>query len=383
MKNISRRSFVTKFGLGVGGSIVITTLPSFITQSEKWQKPHTGKKLNIALCGLGNYASMLASGIEASEYCNLAGIVTGSPEKAIKWKAKYNILDKNIYNYQNFDEISTNKDIDLVYVVLPNGLHKDFVIRSAKAGKNVITEKPMSISVADCEEMIKVCNENNVQLAVGYRLHYEPTHLEIKRLGQEKVFGQVRFIEASLGYKTYDTLDKTTIVDKQNDWRLNKKLSGGGPLMDLGIYCIQASRYVLGEEPIAVTAQFGTINIKDRFSETEETISWQMEFPTGAIANCNTSCGFNIDRFYASADEGSFELSPALSYGPFVGKTSEKELKFPTINQQQTQLDAICKLLLENKKLPNHITGEEGLKDVRIINAIYKSAETGKKVFLK
>jgi predicted dehydrogenase len=382
MKNISRRSFVNKFGLGVGASIVITSLPSFITQ-EKWQKPYTGKKLNIALCGLGNYAAMLASGIEASEYCNLAGIVTGTPEKAIKWKAKYNIPDKNIYNYQNFDEIINNAAIDLVYVVLPNGLHKEFVIRSAKAGKNVITEKPMSISVADCEEMIKACDENNVQLAVGYRLHYEPTHLEIKRLGQEKVFGQVRFIEASLGYKTYDTLDKTTIVDKQNDWRLNKKLSGGGPLMDLGIYCIQASRYVLGEEPIAVTAQFGTINNKDRFSETEETISWQMEFPSGAIANCNTSCGFNIDRFYAAADEGSFELSPALSYGPFVGKTSEKELKFPEINQQKTQLDEICKLLLENKKLPNHITGEEGLKDVRIINAIYKSAKTGKKITIR
>lgn len=383
MKNISRRSFVNKFGLGVGASVVITTLPSFITQSEEWKKTYTGKKLNIALCGLGNYASRLASGIEISEYCNLAGIVTGSPEKALKWKAQYNIPDKNIYNYQNFDEIINNKDIDLIYVVLPNGLHKEFAIRSAKAGKHVITEKPMSISVADCEEMIKACNENNVQLAVGYRLHYEPTHLEIKRLGQEKVFGQVRFIEASLGYKTYDTLDKTTIVDKKNDWRLNKKLSGGGPLMDLGIYCIQACRYVLGEEPIAVTAQFGTINNKDRFSETEETISWQMEFPSGAISNCNTSCGLEIDRFYASADEGSFELSPALSYGPFVGKTSAKELKFPVINQQKTQLDEICKLLLENKKLPNHITGEEGLKDVRIINAIYKSAKTGKKIFLK
>jgi predicted dehydrogenase len=324
---------------------------------------------------------MLAAAIEVSEYCNLAGIVTGSPEKAVIWKKQYNIPEKNIYNYQNFDEIINNKDIDLVYVVLPSGLHKDFVIRSAKAGKNVITEKPMAISTADCEEMIKACNDNNVQLAIGYRLHYEPTHLEIKRLGQEKVFGQVRFIEASLGYKTYDTLDKKTIVDKnsKSEWRLNKKL-GGGILFDLGIYCIQASRYVLGEEPIAVTAQYGTVNNKNRFSETEESISWQMEFPSGAVANCNTSCGYNIDRFYASADEGSFELSPALSYGPYVGKTSEKELKFPVINQQKTQLDEICKVLLENKKLPNHITGEEGLKDIKIINAIYKSANTGKKI---
>jgi len=384
MEKISRRSFVNKFGVGVGASVVLTALPSFMTLPENHEKMYTGKKINIALCGLGNYAGMLADGIQVSEYCNLAGIVTGTPSKADAWKAKYNIPSKNIYNYENFDTIINNKDIDIVYVVVPNGLHKEFVIRAAKAGKHVITEKPMAVSVKDCEEMIKACNNANVLLAIGYRLHYEPYHLEIKRLGQNKVFGQVRFIEASLGYKTYDTANTKIKVDKKdrNEWRLTKALSGGGPLMDLGIYCIQSARYVLGEEPIAVTAQFGTINDKDRFSETEESISWQMEFPSGAVANCNTSCGFYVDRFYASADEGFFELSPALSYGPFVGKTSEKELKFPVINQQKTQLDEICKLLVENKKLPNHITGEEGLKDIKVINAIYKAAEQGKKIII-
>ena len=383
MEKISRRSFVNKFGVGVGASVVMTTLPSFLAEPLEDKIPYTGKKLNVALCGLGNYASMLAKGIQISEYCNLAGIVTGTPEKAEKWKSQYNIPDKNIYNYQNFDEIIKNKDIDLVYVVVPNGLHKEFVIRAAKAGKHVITEKPMAVTVKDCEEMIKACNDKNVQLAIGYRLHYEPTHLEIKRLGQQKVFGQVRYIEASLGYQIHDPRDtKSTVnLNDRNEWRLNKKL-GGGPLMDLGVYCIQASRYILGEEPIAVTAQFGTIHNKQIFSETEESISWQMEFPSGAMANCNTSVSYNIDRLYASADEGSFELSPALSYGPFEGKSSTGPLKFPVINQQQTQMDEIAKLLLENKKLPSHITGEEGLKDIRVINAIYKAAETGKKVAL-
>ncbi|WP_264537677.1 Gfo/Idh/MocA family protein [Flavobacterium sp. N1736] len=384
MEKISRRSFVNKFGVGVGASVVMTSLPSFLTLTENQPEIYTGKKINIALCGLGNYAGLLAQGLQVSEYCKLAGIVTGTPSKAEAWKKQYNIPEKNIYNYQNFDEIIHNKDIDLVYVVVPNGLHKEFVIRAAKAGKHVITEKPMAVSVKDCEEMIKACNDANVQLAIGYRLHFEPYHLEIKRLGQNKVFGQVRFIEASLGYKTYDTTSKAK-VDKndRSEWRLTKALSGGGPLMDLGIYCIQSARYVLGEEPIAVTAQFGTVNDKDRFSETEESISWQMEFPSGAVANCNTSCGFYIDRFYATADEGFFELSPALSYGPFTGKTSEKELKFPVINQQKTQLDEICKVLIENKKLPSHITGEEGKKDIKIINAIYKAAEQGKRVVLQ
>lgn len=385
MEKITRRSFVNKFGIGVGASVVMTTLPSFLTETEKVQKTYTGKKLNIALCGLGNYAARLAEGIKVSEYCNLAGIITGTPSKAETWKKKYNIPEKNVYNYENFDEIVKNKDIDLVYVVMPNGLHKEFTIRAAKAGKHVITEKPMAISVKDCEEMIKACNDNNVQLAIGYRLHYEPTHLEIKRLGQEKVFGQVRYIEAGLGYKIHDPQDTKSTVNfnDRTEWRLNKKLSGGGPLMDLGVYCIQASRYVLGEEPISVTAQFGTVYNKQIFTETEESISWQMEFPSGAIASCNTTVAYDIDRFFASADEGSFELSPALSYGPFEGKSSKGILKFPVINQQQTQMDEICKVILDNKKLPNHITGEEGLKDIKVINAIYKAAETGKKVSLK
>lgn len=384
MTKISRRAFVNRFGLGLSGTVVLASLPSIITGAEVNGPPYKDKKLNIALCGLGTYATLLAAGIEASEYCHLAGIVSGSAEKTAKWKKKYDIPEKNIYNYKNFDEIAKNQDIDLVYVVLPNGLHKEFVIRAAKAGKHVITEKPMANSAKDCEEMIKACKDANVQLAVGYRLHYEPTHLEIKRFGQEKVFGQIRYIDAALGFKTYDTLDKTAKVDKsrQENWRLNKELSGGGTLMDLGIYCIQASRYVSGEEPIAVSAQFGTITNKDRFSEVEETISWQMEFPSGAISNCNSSYGYYIDRLYASADKGNFELSPALSYGPFEGKTSEKTLICPRTNQQQAQLDGICKVLLDNKKLPDHITGEEGLRDMKIIDAIYKSATTGKKVSL-
>jgi predicted dehydrogenase len=114
----------------------------------------------------------------------------------------------------------------------------------------------------------------------------------------------------------------------------------------------------------------------------QETITWKKQFPSGAISNCTSSYGFNTDRFYASADEGSFELSPGLSYGPFTGKTSKGGLNFPAINQQATQLDAIGKLILDNKQLPNHITGEEGLKDIRIINAIYQAAQTGKKVSL-
>jgi predicted dehydrogenase len=372
MKNLPRRLFLEKLGAGIGVTALAAAIPSFITAPKKHVQIYQGKKLNIALCGLGRYAGILADGLDVSQYCRLAGIVTGTPAKAESWGKKYNIPPQNIYNYQTFDEIVHNKDIDLVYIVLPNAMHKEYVIRAAKAGKQVIVEKPMAVTPADCEEMIKACKDAGVQLAVGYRLHYEPYHLEIKRLGQEKVFGQVRLIEVSLGYR----LDQENL----NDWHLRKALSGGGPLMNLGVYCVQASRYVLGEEPISVSAQFAPVTNNKMFSEVEESITWQLDFPGGAVCTSTSSYNSNVDRFFAAADEGFFELSPAVSYGPFRGRTSKGELDFPTINQQATQLDGIGKLLLANEKLPAHITGEEGLKDMKILQAIYKAASTNEKV---
>src|SRR5450432_240653 len=372
MKNLSRRSFLQNLGIGAGATAVATTLPLSIHHFEKMDTGYTGKKINIALCGLGRYAAILADGFENSKYCKLNGIVTGTPAKAETWKKKYNIPDKNIYNYHNFDELVNNKDIDLVYVVLPNAMHKEYTIRAAKAGKHVITEKPMATSVKDCEEMIKACKDAGVQLGVGYRLHYEPYNMELKRLVQEKVFGQVRLIEASLGYK----------VDDGKEWRMHKALSGGGPLMNLGVYCVQVSRYILGEEPVSVTAQFGPNTNKQIFAEVEASITWQLNFPSGAVATSSSSYNCNIDRVYASADDGFFELSPAISYGPFKGRTTKGEMNFPITNQQEVQLDQMGKLILASKPLPSHIAGEEGLKDMKIMAAIYESAETGRKVLL-
>lgn len=370
MRQLTRRSFLHDFSVGAGSAAALLTLPSFMTFPNSPDQEYEDRKLNIALCGLGRYAEILAKGLENSQYCRISGVVTGSPEKAGAWAKRYNIPQKNIYNYQNFDEIIHNRDIDLVYVVLPNSMHKDFVIRSAKAGKHIIVEKPMAISVNECQEMISACKKAGVQLAVGYRLHTEPYHQAIKKFGQEKIFGQVRLIEASLGYKSGDP----------SEWRLHKAISGGGPLMDIGIYCVQSSRYVLGEEPVSVTAQFGPVTNKKLFSEVEESITWQFEFPSGAVSNSTSSYNCQFDRFFSSADDGFFELNPALGYGPYKGKSSKGELNFPTINQQAMQCDEIAKVLLSNKPLPRHITGEEGIQDMKILEAIYQAARTGKKV---
>lgn len=373
MKKNSRRSFVKNLGLGIGSATLLPSLTSFENPHKRNNEIYNGKKLNIALCGLGRYANILARGLEESEYCNLSGIITGTSSKAVDWKKRYSIPDGNIYNYENFDSILDNKEIDLVYVVLPNSMHKEYTIRAAKAGKHVIVEKPMAFTEKDCQEMIDVCKKAEVQLAVGYRLHYEPNHIEIKRLGQEKVFGKVGLIEVSLGYR---------IGGDPNDWHLRKAMSGGGPLMNLGVYCVQAGRYVLGEEPISVTAQFGPVTRPLLYKEVEESITWQMNFASGAVCTSTSTNSNGIDRFYASAENGFFELSPAVSYGPFRGKSSKGEFDFPVINQQAAQMDGIAKVILDGRELPEHISGDEGRKDMRIIEAIYKAAESGNKVIL-
>jgi len=368
MEKNNRRQFIKKVSLITGSTAIVPSLFSF----DEIDNTYTGKKLNIALCGLGRYAEILAKGLEKAKYCKLAGLITGTPEKEISWGEKYDIPAKNIYNYENFDSIKNNEDIDLVYVVLPNSMHKEYTIRAANAKKHVIVEKPMALNAKDCLEMINACKINNVQLALGYRLHFEPHHKEIKRLGQEKVFGKIRYINSSLGYRGKNW--------KPDNWHLKKSMSGGGPLINIGIYCIQSNRYILGEEPKNVTAQFGPIQRPQYFKEVEESITWQLEFPNGAISTSASSLSYDVDRLYASGDKGFFELEPALGYGPFSGKSSKGVFNFPIINQQQIQQDEISRYILNNKPLPVHISGEEGYKDMLVIDAIYKAAETGNKI---
>ena len=339
-------------------------LPSVAAFSKS---PFQEKKLGVALVGMGYYAEhKLATALQETRNCYLAGIVTGKPEKAEKFKKKYNLPDTNIYNYETFDRIADNKDIDIIYVVLPNSMHAEYVIRAAKAGKHVITEKPMGISVKECQQMIDACKKVGVKLSVGYRLHFEPFTQEAMRIGQQKVFGKVKLVESSDGFKIGDP----------TQWRLKKSLSGGGAMMDVGVYAIQAARYSTGEEPISVTAQeYKTDPVK--FKEVDETIFWQMEFPSGAVSNSATTYASSTERLFISAENGWVELRPAYGYGPLAGRTSKGELNLPQTNHQALQMEDFAKCILENKE--SSVSGEEGLKDMKVVEAIYRAIASGKK----
>jgi predicted dehydrogenase len=362
----TRREFLKTTAVAAASVPLIGALSSCARAAE------LDRKIGFALAGLGNLSThQIAPALQKTKFCKLTGIVTGTPEKAERWKSQYSIPDKNIYNYDNMEKMADNPDIDVVYVVTPNALHAEHTIKAAKAGKHVLSEKPMEVSVEKCQQMIDECKKAGRQLAVGYRLHFEPNNLECVRLAREKVFGDLKIIDAGFGFQIGDP----------TQWRLKKDLAGGGPLMDVGIYSLQATRYISGEEPILISA-IETTTDPVKFKEVEESIVWQMKFPSGVIANCSSTYKFRgVDRFTAYAEDGWFGLEPAYDYNGIHGHRSDGEqIHFPAIDQFAAEMDDFAQCILENR--PTKVPGEEGLRDVKIMMAIYEAAKTGKTVSL-
>jgi len=370
----SRRKFIYNIGLA-GLSIPILSAGIKLNNDEikpklMLEKNKKEGKLGVALVGLGGYASgPLASGLQQTEHCYLAGIVTGTPSKATAWKEKYNIPEKNIYNYENFDSIKDNPDIDIVYVVLPNNMHAEYTIRAAQAGKHVTSEKPMAITVEDCDKMIAACKKAGKMLSIGYRLHFDPYHLEMVRLGTKKVFGEIKSLSGGFGFNA-----------QKGIWRLDKKMAGGGPLMDLGIYCLQAVCYTTGMEPLAVTAQSAPISDKEKFVDIEETLTFQMEMPSGLKAECKTSYTDGLNYLKAETANDFFELQPAFNYSGLKGKTTNGIIEYAPMSQQAKQMDEFALAIKNNR--PTIVPGEMGRRDVKIISAIYEAMNTGKRIVI-
>ncbi|HEY6979125.1 MAG TPA: Gfo/Idh/MocA family oxidoreductase [Chitinophagaceae bacterium] len=366
----SRRDFLQKMA---AATIAIPFLPQ-AGSAKKYTKPYDGPVLRVAIMGLGSYGTRVAEAMRDCKMAKLVGVISGHPDKITAWQGKYNIPAKNCYNYENFDNIKDNPDIDAVYVITPNGLHHDEVIRVAKAGKHVICEKPMAVNAKQGQEMIDACRKANVKLLVGYRMHFEAKTLEIIRMRKAGEFGKILFFQGLSGF---------TIGDPAQ-WRLNKQLAGGGAMMDIGIYSINGSRYMIGEEPVWVTAQ-ETKTDPVKFKEgVDETIQFQLGFPGGAVASCLSTYKMNnLDRFFLNGEQGFAELMPATGYGPIMGRTHKGELTQPHITHQTVQMEEMSAIILQGKQPLVPVNGEEALKDLKIIDAIYEATKTGKKIELK
>jgi predicted dehydrogenase len=369
----SRRHFLQKLTASTAALPFVSTLKA-TALDEMHAAPYQGPVLRVAIMGLGSYGSRVAEAMQACKSAKLTGVISGTPSKIKDWQAKYGIPEKNCYNYENFDRIKDNPDIDAVYVITPNGLHKDQTIRVAKAGKHVICEKPMAVNAAEGQQMVDACKKAGVKLLIGYRMHFEPKTLEVIRMRKAGDFGKVLFFQGLSGFRIGDP----------TQWRLNRKLAGGGAMMDIGVYSINGARYMIGEEPVWVTAQEVKTD-PEKFKEgVDETITFQMGFPGGAMASClSTYAMSNLDRFFLNGDKGFAEMMPSTGYGPIQGRTHLGELTQPHVTHQTLQMEEMSAIILQGKQPVVPVDGEEGLKDMKIIDAIFQAIKTGKKVDLK
>jgi len=367
----SRRDFLQKIA---AASIALPFSQIAAAKKSSYEKPYDGPVLRVAIMGLGSYGTRVAEAMRDCKMAKLVGVISGHPSKITTWQSKYDIPEKNCYNYENFDNIKNNPDIDAVYVITPNGLHHDEVIRVAKAGKHVICEKPMAVNAKQGQEMIDACKKANVKLLVGYRMHFEAKTLEIIRMRKAGEFGKIMFFQGLSGF----------IIGDPTQWRLNKDLAGGGAMMDIGIYSINGSRYMIGEDPVWVTAQETKTN-HEKFKEgVDETIQFQLGFPGGAVASCLSTYSMNnLDRFFLNGVNGFAELQPATGYGPIQGRTHKGELTQPHITHQTVQMEEMSAIILQGKQPIVPVDGEEALKDLKIIDAIFEACKTGKKISLQ
>jgi predicted dehydrogenase len=331
-----------------------------------------GKKIGYAIVGLGNLAlNQILPAFVESNLCAPTALVSGHRDKAEKVAAHYGINPKNIYNYDNYDSIKDNQSVDAIYIVLPNSMHAEYTIRGLQAGKHVLCEKPMADSVAECQQMIDAGKRANRKLMIAYRLHYEPYNQTMIEMSRKQAYGPVRVISA-------EDLQNT----RAPNIRLSKAL-GGGPLGDVGVYCINACRYITGEEPIEVSAMNWTDPNDDRFREVPTTVMALLRFPSGVLAQC--ACGFGqapSKRYRVTASDGYYELESAFGYSGqrlLIKKGNEEQhLTLPTVNHFAKEMDHFAECI--EKDTQPWTAGEEGLADQRVMDAIERAIAEGKTV---
>ncbi len=374
-----RRSFihaaVARFGttLVQRSPIGVSTASDATPGHPKGNPPGSDKKIGFALVGLGKLTlDELLPAFAHCRYCLPVALVSGDAAKAAKVAQQYGIASSHIYNYQNFDDIRNNLDVDVAYIVLPNNMHEAFTTRAAQASKHVLCEKPMSTSAASAQRMIDACKEANKKLMIAYRIQYEPKNSLLQQWVREEKQGKVRLIEMVNVLKLTDP----------NVWRLKKDM-GGGPLFDIGIYCLNTARFLLGTEPEWVNASMYSTPNDPRFKEVEEAVLFQMGFPNGVLVNGVSSFALQQERRYRClAEDGWVGLENAFAYEGLQLQSSQPDVpQLEDENHFALEMDHFAQCILQDK--PPYTPGEEGLQDHRIMEAIFQSAQEQKRVMLQ
>jgi predicted dehydrogenase len=332
------------------------------------------QKLRWAIVGLGNFAVGEAiPGFIDSQHARMTAFVSGSPDKQKDLGARFGV--SRFYNYQNFDSIAQDPEIDCVYIILPVGLHAEYTIRALKAGKHVLTEKPMASTSAECEAMISEAKRANRQLGVAYRIHFEPTNVRAKQLIGAGEIGDIRFVAADHGFNADPNYGP-------HKWRLQKELAGGGSMFDIGIYGLNTSLMMLDHEPVELSARYIYPKDDPRFREVEGGLEYRLRMANGVSVSGSSSYSWSpyISQQRYMGSKATIFMKPATTYDRNTitvegnGPTREIEAGNP-LTQFQNQLDAFS--LAAKTNTPHKTPGEMGLRDIRLIEAIYRSADNG------
>ena len=374
-REITRRGFITRVGQGLLAAQGARVLGKDVHAQLRVPDP-PGKKLGWAVVGLGSLAiNQILPAFATCEKSRVVALVSGHPEKAHKLALRYGVDPKNIYNYQNYDTIRDNPEVDVIYIVLPNGMHAEYTVRGHQAGKHVLCEKPMANNPAECQQMIDAARKADRKLMIAYRCRYEPYNQEAIRIARSGEMGPTQMILADTGFKISDP----------SVWRLHKQLAGGGSMMDIGIYALNASRYLTGEEPTELHAMIHSTPGDPRFKEVEEHVTFQLRFPSGILANCSSSYGyFHQSHFRVLGTEARLVMDPATWYSGLrmykeQGNTVET-MDLPVVDHFAAEMDHMSDCVIANKQPLT--PGEEGLRDLTIIEAIYRAAASREAVKL-
>lgn len=331
------------------------------------------KKIRYAVVGLGWIAQeVILPGFHGAKNSELVALVTDDAEKAKELADKYHVSET--LDYDGYDAFLRSGKVDAVYITLPNHLHKDYTLRAAQAGVHVLCEKPMANTVEECKEMIRAAEQNSIKLMIAYRLHFEPSNLKAIEVAQSGDLGELRIFSSVFSQQV-----------PEGNIRL-KKSDGGGPLMDMGVYPINASRYLFQQEPIEVTA-VGANNGDPRFREVHEMVACVLRFPQEKLAVLTCSFGAApADAYQVVGTKGEMWLQPAFDYhtNPEMrlkidGK--EKETKFDKVDQFGGEVEYFSQCILNDEE--PEPSGQEGLADIRIVQALIESARLGQPVKLE
>ena len=331
--------------------------------------------VGYAVVGLGAISQQaVLPAFAHSRKARLVAVVSGDKAKAERLAGQFH-AEKH-YSYAEFGDCLKNSEVEAVYVATPPGEHEKYTVQAARTKKHVLCEKPLAATVDECRRMVSACRKAGVQFMTAYRKYFEPASAALKKIISSGDLGRVDIIHTTF-------TEFRPAGDSSPDWLFQRKLSGGGPLMDLGVYCVNTSRWLIGEDPVEARAVSWSHDRK-RFKEVEEGISFRLRFPSGLVLQGTSSWGSVLMSFIqVHGEKGWASLAPAYTFEDdrrLTGKISGKSIheEFTAIDEFALELDAFAECIRENRK--PEPDGVQGMRDIIIMDAIYRAAKSGRPV---